>query len=483
MVPEFFQKTLEESFGDIQGVIIYFDLLIYAQDESEHDKIFQKVIDRAKSLNIKLNPDKLQYKLKEVRFLGNIFCSEGIKPDPERIKAINSIENPKNVKELERVLGMLNYLRRYIPNYANLISPVCELLKKNVEFVWLPQHTEILDKVKNILKSNIILANFDLKKKIEIQTDASQSGLGSCLMQEGKPIYYASRALTDSERNFNQIEKEMLAVVYSVSKFHHFIYGQKVTIFTDHKPLVNIINKEILKIPSSRLQRMRIKLLKYDIKLIYLPGDKMHIADLFSRSYCNDPVEDDKDLVEIVHMVDKYFNISDNMRQRFQDEIEKDTVLCQLIEYTVKGWPSNFKMVPKELQPYWAFKEDIQYLSKLLFVDDRLIVPAALLNEMLKLLHEAHFGINKIVCRAKSKLYWPNMCNDIENYIGKCKLCEMYRPKNCKEPMIPHEIPERPFQKLACDLFEFRGQSYLVVFDYFSRWLEVKIMKRKRQKV
>lgn len=134
MVPEFFQRVLEESFGDIEGVSVYFDdVLIATKNEKEHDQIFNKVIESAKKLNIKFNPDKMQYKVNKVKFLGHEFSKEGMKPDAERIKALEAIKNPTNVKELQRILGMLNYLRRFIPNYSEITGPLYELLKKDVQ--------------------------------------------------------------------------------------------------------------------------------------------------------------------------------------------------------------------------------------------------------------------------------------------------------------------------------------------------------------
>jgi len=166
---------------------------------------------------------------------------------------------------------MINFLRNFIPNLSEKIAPLRELLKKNVQFHWLPVHEECLNKIKQEIVNAPVLANFDSNKEITIQADAShglgqmQHGLGCCLLQNGKPISFASRSLTKSEENLAQIEKELLSIVFATQKFHNYIYGREISVITDHKPLIKILSKKISEVPSTRLQRMRIKLLKFHI--------------------------------------------------------------------------------------------------------------------------------------------------------------------------------------------------------------------------
>lgn len=241
------------------------DILIASETIDEHNKILEQVVNRARKYNIKFNKEKVQWCSEEVKFLGHIISKDGVSCDEERMGAINDICEPKDKNGLQKLLGMINYARNFVPNLAEMSSPLRELLKKNVVFKWLPAHTSCLNNIKSLICNAPKLKIFDPDAELKIQTDASKAGLGCCLMQGDRPISFASRSLTDAETRYSQIEKEFLAVVFACQKFHFFIYGRRITVITDHKPLLGIIKKKINKIISARLQRMKIRLLKYNI--------------------------------------------------------------------------------------------------------------------------------------------------------------------------------------------------------------------------
>lgn len=168
--PEIFQKSNEKFFGEIKNFLnIYFDeLFIAAESESEHDKILDQVIDRARKLNVKFNERKAQYQFKEVKYLGNNFSSKGISVDPARIEALNAIKSPNNIKALHYKLGYVNDLRNFISNLANLNWAIVELLKKGVDFVWMGIHEKALNKNKEIVSKPPVLSNFDYRLPITL---------------------------------------------------------------------------------------------------------------------------------------------------------------------------------------------------------------------------------------------------------------------------------------------------------------------------
>lgn len=167
----------------------------------------EQVTDVARREKVKFNAKKLQYCKREVKYIGHVFSKAGLRNDPERLKAIAEMKSPVNVKELQRFLGMVNYVRNFIPNMSERTAKLRELLKKDVEWIWLQTHESAFDDLKRILINAPVLKIFDGNKESVLQCDASKDGLGYCLLQEGKPVVYGSKSLTETQKNYGQIEK------------------------------------------------------------------------------------------------------------------------------------------------------------------------------------------------------------------------------------------------------------------------------------
>lgn len=478
--PEIFQKRNQKLFGDIEGVEVYFDdIIIAGSDEAKHDVIMSKVLERARSLNIKFNPDKLQYRVPEVKYVGQIISESGVKADPSHIKAIIDMPTPKSKTEVRRLLGMINFLSKFIPNVSTVTAPLREIIHENVEFSWGGIQEESFSNIKQLLTKTPILKVFSANDEIIIQCDSSKDGLGSCLIQKGQPVSFVSRSLTNSEKNYAQIEKELLAIVFSFEKYHNFVYGRKVTVQSDHKPLMAIVKKPLHKI-SSRMQRMILKLLKYDFEINYVPGNQMFLADTLSRAFpVNETIKDDPEMLDVVHSISKYLPMSERRLAQFKKETELDSDLQMVMKYIKEGWPKCYKKVDSSVKTYYKVKNDLHINNGLLFINEKIVVPHSLRKDMLQLVHEAHFGIEKCKNRAREIFYWPGMANDIEQIVSNCQICEKFRNKNPKEPLMPHEIPNKPFAKIALDILQFGNQNYLVVVDYYSKWIETSIIKDK----
>lgn len=214
------------------------------ETQKEHEEALNKVVEQARKLNIKFNLKKLQFEVNEVRFLGMIFSEKGIKPDPDRVKSIIQLSTPQNIMQLQSFLGMVNYLRLFIPNMSELVEPLRNLLKKNLVWSWGKNCEIAFNKLKNILIELPALSNYNAKDVFTIQCDASEKALGCCLLQNDRPVYYASRCLSETEQMYAQIEKKMLGMVFACKKFHKLIYGQDVIkISTDHQPLITVMKK------------------------------------------------------------------------------------------------------------------------------------------------------------------------------------------------------------------------------------------------
>jgi hypothetical protein len=482
---EAFQKKNTQIFGDIPGVfIIVDDMIIASETEEEHDKILAEVMDRARKNNVKFNRDKIQYKVREVRYLGHFVTSDGLRPDKEKVEAIKRMPQPQCKQDLQRILGFVNYLSKFIPNMAEITAPLRALIRKDNVWEWNKEHEAALENIKSILTREPVLKFFDPTKKSVIQADASQHGLGACLLQEGNPIAYASRSLSATETNYAQIEKELLAIVFACTKFHQYIYGKNVMIQSDHKPLEAIIRKPLYK-TSPRLQRMLLKLQNYQIRITYTPGKEMHIADTLSRAFLKD-AESDKALEEeielMIHEHTSKLSVSPERLQMLKTATKEDTEMQELMAVISKGWPQAKAKIPMSVRPYWKIRHHLYEVDGLIFQGSRLLIPKDLRREMLNTVHEGHLGIQKCKIQATEAMYWPGIGNDIENYISKCQTCNKFRKNQQKEPLKPHDIPQRPWQKLGMDIFQYGAQDYLLVVDYFSKYPEIGVLNDKTAK-
>ena len=237
-------------FDSIEGCEkIMDDILVWGATEEEHDERVVRVLNRAREINLKLKKEKTKIKCTTVDYMGHKITSEGLKPDPEKVQAILQMPTPKDKKDLQRFLGMVQYLAKFISHLSEMACPLRELLKQENEWCWYEQHQKSYDEIKEACVEPPVLCYYDVSKNVTLSVDASMSGLGAVCLQEGQPVAYASRALTNCQKKNAQIEKELLAIVFGCDKFHDYIYGRTVTVETDHKPLENIFKKPLHQSP------------------------------------------------------------------------------------------------------------------------------------------------------------------------------------------------------------------------------------------
>ena len=215
-----------------------------------------------------------------------------------------------------------------------------------------------------------------------------------------------------------------------------------------------------------RLQRMLLRLQPYDCEIKYLPGKEMVTADALSRLSLLDEFEVPDMKVKVHHLI----RITSAKMQEFKDETAKDQTLQLLSRQVVQGWPDSVKKVDSVVKRYWSMRDDISVEDGLLLLGSWVIVPESLRGNILQQIHEGHLGIEKCQLRAKSCVYWPNIYREIETLINSCAVCQKYQNSQQKEPMIPSEIPSRPWQTLSADLFSTQQSWFLIVVDYYSKF-------------
>jgi len=472
---EVFQREMEKHFGTMEGVeIVVDDVLVHAKTLEDHNRRLKAVLEKARSINLKLNKEKCVFAKPEVNYVGHKLTGEGLKPTDERVAAILKMKEPENQSELLTVLGMLSYVAKFIPGLSELNAPLRDLKNQDV-WEWTPEASVAFAKIKETLTSTEVLRYFDVSKPVTLTVDASMRGLGAAIIQSNGVVAYASRALTSAEQKYAQIEKEMLAVVFGCEKFHKLLYGNaSITIESDHKPLENIMKKPIHAAPL-RIQRMMLKLQPYEFKLIHKKGKEMGLADCLSRMPLSENAEQTMD-DELMVLVAETLSCTNH------DSIAKATAedeQLQIVEQCVmKGWPETRNEVADEAKPFWEFRDELSVYNGVLYRGQRVCIPMSLRAETLKAIHKAHLGIVNCKKRAKELVYWPGMNKQIEDVVNKCSACLTYKKKPAKEPMIMHEVPSLPWSKVGTDLFEVNGFHYLVMVDYYSNFIEVAPLKQ-----
>lgn len=493
---DLFQQRMDQIVETLQGCInIADDICIVGKTAEEHDRNLIALMERARESGLVFNSDKCIIKQSSIPFFGHLYTRQGIQPDPAKVVDIKEMPTPQNRQELQRFLGMMNYLSPFIANFSAKSAPLRQLLGKDSLFLWEDYHQKHFEELKSTLCANMSLAYYDTKKPVTLEVDASEKGLGAALIQNNKPIAFASKSLTEAESNYSNIEREALALAYGINKFHTYLYGKSFIAVTDHKPLVTIIVKPIQKMPG-RIARIFQKTTGYKFQLMYKPGKQMIIADTLSRL----PNQKNKELVELdarVHSMVTQQEISfdevDMVQQDFcycstqkKVEIRTETAnepsLLALTSLIRNGWPESIKEIPSNLRQYWSIRDELTVEDGILFKGKQLVIPEVLREEILKKLHIAHQGIEKTKQLAREAMYWPNMTRDIESMVKRCAVCQENQPQNKREPLIPHEVPDGKWCKIGADMFEISGCHYLLIADYFTKFHVVMEMKNTKCK-
>jgi len=378
---------------------------------------------------------------------------------------------PETKEDVHQFLGSIQYLAKFLPMLAEVETPLRELTRKDVLFHWDKPQAATFQKLKDMCSEASVLAYYDVRKDVTIQCDTSKSAVGNVLLQEGRPIAYASCKLRASELNWAPIEKEMLAIVFSTQKFREYILGKTTLVQTDHKPLEMILRKSMAT-ASLRLQAMMLKVSGYDLKVEYLPGKKQVLADTLSRASLNEaPPEEGEILVNMLERI----SISETKYAELQQNTANE--LHELYAMIQADWPETKQQVPHSIRQYWDTHDELAVLDGVIYQGMKIVVPLSMRPAMLEIIHGTHLGIVKCQQRAREALHWPGMSAQIEDKVKDCTTCHDYTPAQQKEPLIPSPVPDLPWKMAASDIFAFEGEHYLLLVDYYSKFIEVTKLK------
>ena len=312
-----------------------------------------------------------------------------------------------------------------------------------------------------------------------MSADASSHGLGAVLLQmeanAWKPVAFASRSMSSTEVRYAQIEKEALAATWACERFRDYLVGKRFCIETDHKPLVPLLSSTHLDNLPPRVLRFRLRLMRFDYSIVHVPGKLLYTADTLSRAPTTLPDADSnalQDEVEgFVSNVTKCLPATEGKLQTYRVFQASDPECVQIMKYCRFGWPEKH-CISDGTKPYWVHRGLLTIQDGLLLFGSRIVVPRACRRETLDKIHSGHLGIQRCKLRVQQSVWWPGVSKEIESLVKHCRICARTTTTH-KEPMIVSQLPDYPWQKVGSDLFEFNGHSYIVLVDYFSRFLEV----------
>jgi hypothetical protein len=478
--PEIFQKKMSELLAGHEGCeVIMDDILVYGKDEKEHDLRLEKVFTTIRNSGLKLSKEKCNIKKNQLIYFGHLIGSDGIKPNPAKIEAIQNMPAPKNVSELRTLVGMINYLGRFIQNLSTTMKPMLELLQAEKSWNWGQPQDEAFDSIKKMISTSPCLSFYQSTKKTIVSADASSYGIGGALFQmDGSrfvPIAFCSRTLTESERKYAQIEKECLASVWTCEKFEKYLVGlSEFELYTDHKPLVPLMTTKDLDQCPVRCQRLLMRLMRFNPKVCHIPGKELVIADALSRNPLPHDKNEEKRTEEITEFVDSIrasWPTTTSSLLRLQNATAQDPVLQTVATYISEGWPKTVSLV---MQPYQQRQGELCVVDGLVVCGSRIVIPQALREETLQKLHETHQGQVKCQERASAAIWWPGLSKEIEAMVNACQHCIAHRPAQRKEPLRSTPLPRRPWEKIGTDLCEKNKQMFLITTDYYSRWIDIR---------
>lgn len=481
--PSIFQSVMDRILQGISNVFCYLDDILIGGDSLESCKNnLELVLQRLHDYNVKINLNKCKFFQTTLDFLGHTITEFGIKPSKEKVKAITDAPSPKTLQQLQSYLGLLNYYSRFIPNLSSEIHELYKLLRKTTKFEWTDACQQAFEKSKSLLEQHSLLEIYDPTKEMVVVADASPYGIGAILLkvENGieKPVLYASSTLSPSEKNYSQIHREGLAIIFAVQQFHKYIYGHKFKLCSDAQALREIFNpkKGTSTVACSRLQRWAVILSMYDYEFIYRPSKSMSHVDALSRLPLERETNIEGDLLCTVNQISSQDKID---IEKVREELNKDLILNKIYTYVLKGWPNKRDLGwSNDLKYYYQLRNNLSIEDGCLYFKNSLIIPSTCKQSILKKLHSSHEGCVRMKMAARGLFWWRHMSQDIENLVKKCHVCTVTQN-------VPREVVTSkwrpttyPFERAHLDLFFFRGDTYSLVMDSNSKFIDIKVLTK-----
>ena len=477
---QMFQRAMEIVLKGLIGTmcLIYIDdIVVFSRSEEEHVTHLQTLFARLQQYNLRLNPSKCVFGLRQVKLLGYVVSQSGLSADPDKVAAIDRLQPPKTVAEVRTFLGMTGYYRTCIKNYAHIAEPLVQLTRKNIKFVWTDSQQQAFNSLKAALMSDTVMAHPDPEKPYLLYTDACDYAIGAILCQvdaQGieRPVVYLSKQLSQQQRKWATIEKEAYAVVYALGQLRPYLWCAEYRTFTDHKPLTCLFTKSM---NNTKIQRWAIMLSEYNCKVEYHKGKLNVRADMLSR------IKQE----ETINTFDsEYWHIGDPL-----PDLPEDDPLPDIYNLDLKQIAQQQQLMPEWLDQHeddsdytvingllYSIKRPYRYATD----HPRLVIPPQHRPVVIDIAHRevGHMSVVKTMRKIQSTFAWPHMKRDVTDYIKKCPTCITHSKVIPRHPMGEMPLATSPAQIVAADLIgplvksTDNNQFILTIIDHCTGWAE-----------
>lgn len=456
-----------------ENVFVYLDdLLVCSGNFEDHINTLRDVSKCLRDAGLTINVEKSKFCQAEIKYLGYRIGQGCLKVDPDKVSAIMDFPQPKTPRQVRRFVGMANWYRSFVNNFADIAGPLTDCLRLGKgKFCLTDEAIVSFEKLKSALSSAPVLAQPDFSRQFIIQCDASRVGVGGVLYQiddkgRDRPIAYVSQKLKRAQRNYTVTELECFAAVVSVKRFRAYVEGLPFKIITDHSSLKWLMSQRDL---SGRLARWSLKLQGFDFQMEHRKGSLNVVPDALSR-FDVDAIELNSSLPEI-DLTSEDFDCPEY--KGMLDTVNENKNLLPDIR-------QSDKVILKRVK----FRQGIDNEEESLW---RIWLPKSLTEKVIQLGHEAscHGGYFKTLSRIRQKYYWPSMARDVKEFVAHCDDCKIIKPANQTQrpPMGEPFITVRPMQRIYCDFLgpypcsRAKNSYIFIAIDHFSKFIFLKPLR------
>jgi Reverse transcriptase (RNA-dependent DNA polymerase)./Integrase core domain. len=432
------QEIMEEVLRDIENVEIYLDDIgIFSDDWNSHLKTIQLVLMKLEENGFSINPLKCEWAVQETDWLGYWLTPEGLKPWTKKIKAIQAIQEPTNLRQLRSFIGMINHYKEMWPHRSHIMSPLTSLTGH--KFQWNDACQKAFEHIKLMITEDVLLAYPDHNLPFEIQTDASDYQLGSVIKQKGRPVAYFSKKLNKAQKNYTIEEKEILSIVETLKTFRSMLLGAQIHIFTDH------LNLTYHKFTTQRVLRQRLYIEEFNPQFHHIPGRHNKIADALSRL----PIKDEQQIQQMnnecyinsppLQELQYPLNYNDIAQQQIEDQLLLQAMQCNPTRFRVKNI-KNVDLIVQTNQPDGK---------------ERICIPETALKPIVVWYHLTlmHPGETKLFDTIHLQFVHPKLRHVVKTITQNCELCQRYKHSTHKYGQLPpKQATEQPWETVAVDL-------------------------------